>query len=255
MAYTRVTANTATARNSIRYRVVRNSAASKSTGREIFNARVDVSAPYNLDMVAREMAKGRFPFSEEDIIHVLTTFSKHAQDLLLAGNSINVGGLVTLRPSIRGTFESEGSGFSEANNRLRVTASVGSALRYATAGGQLMKLGDEKFPVLEKLINALTGEENTLTSLGAGTLAGKNLEFDAAAEDEGLFLETDSGSEACTVIDQTPTRIAFRTAKAFETETPAKLVLLTRGGSATLKQPNRVELAITGVPAVTEPLP
>lgn len=248
MAYARVTPNTTTERNRIRYRVVKNGGATKMAGKTVYNARVDISAPYNLEMVAKEMAKGRFPFSEEDIVHVLTTFSKHAQDLLLAGNSINVGGLVTLRPSIRGTFESEGAGFSEAANTLRVTASVGSALRYATAGGQVMKIGDENFPVLEKLINAATGEEGSISSEGVGTLIGRNLNFDKSAEDEGLYLETASATEKCSVVDDTDTRIGFRIATVFAEETDATLVLITRNGNPSLKTPSRITLAVKGEP-------
>lgn len=243
-----LTPNTTTDRNRIRYRVVKNGAATKAAGVPVYTARVDISAPYNLEMVAKEMAQGRFPFSEEDIVHVLTTFSKHAQDLLLAGNSINVGGLVTLRPSIRGTFESEQAGYSEAANTLRVTASVGKALRYATAGGQVMKLGDDNFPVLEKLINAITGDEGTLTSQGVGTLVGKNLNYNADAPDEGLYIETASINEPCTVTDITPERIAFRTGATFASMTPATLVLMTRNGNAAQQLPSRVTLQVSGVP-------
>lgn len=249
MAKTRINATTVTEQNRILYHVVLNGGASKLTGKTVYNARVDASAPYNLEMIAKLMAQGRFPYEEEDVIHVLSTFSKLAQNLLFAGYSINIGGLVTLRPSIRGAFAGPDADFDEGVNRLRVTASVGKVLRYATVGGQVMKTAVGHYPVLKWMMDAASGKVNALTSAGSGTLHGKNLDFDAEAEDEGLWLETASGTEACAVLEATDEKIAFRTEATFDADTEAKLVLKTRSGNASQLLVTRAELPITGKPA------
>ncbi len=249
MNTTTVNANTTTARNRIRYRVVRNAALSKARGIDTYTAQVDTSAPYNLDMVATEMAKGRFPFAKEDVLHVLTTFAEYARDILATGGSINVGGVVTLRPTLRGTFMNAEEGYNKAFHRLAVTASVGKVLRDATANSLVLKVGDNLFPTMTTLMNSTDGLEDTLYSQGGGILLGKNLGFDAAADDEGLFVELNGMETKCDIESANAERIYFRVKNTFAEEEEGLLIFKTRSGDADRATPTRIEMPFTAKPA------
>ncbi len=243
-------ANTPTNRNRVRYTVTRNAAASKMSDKDVYTARVDTASPYNLDMIAEAMAKGRFPYSKEDVIHVLTTFCSHAQDLLKSGVSVNVGGLVFLRPTIKGTFENESDGYDAAKNQLRVKASVGSALRYATAEALVEKFGDAAFPVISEMYNTVDGLADVLYSNAHATIEGENLAFDAGAEDEGLFVQTPDGDTIkITPVSATAERILFLMPITYDAETSANLYFKTRMGDAARKTPVMLTQPFTGKPA------
>ncbi len=230
----------------IRYETVRNQLASQKAGTDMNVARVYTNRTYQLREMAEELVNRKVPLSRQLISYVLGELSDLMQSLLVQGNSINLGGLVKLTPVIKGTF-APGESFDASKHEIVVAASIGKVLRGAASTGSVEKVGAGLQPEIESIKNTVTFEDDVLFALTTGTVKGKNLGYDAAASDEGLFV--DAAGVGIELIAATATEINFRLTGEVETETTAVLSFKTRGGDKNLTDPTVVTRTVTLKPA------
>ncbi len=230
----------------IRYKTQRNNLASQKAGKDMSVARVQTVKTYSLTEMASLIAADGSFMDEADLTYVLTRLSVKMQQLLVAGNALDVGGLVTLRPVITGPIEKDGS-FNPATNKVRIKATVGNILREIAKDVALEKVGGTVSPDIESIKNTVTFEDDVLFGLTTATVKGKNLGFDASASDEGLFL--DAAGMGVEVISATATEINFRLTGEVATETAAVLSFKTRGGDKNLTDPTVITRTVTLKPA------
>lgn len=215
MATEEIELSTGSANQGVRYTVSRNAGASKFAGKEVYTARV-VADTAALGEVADAMVAHGCPYAKSYIVAVLTDMANVMGDLLRQGRAVNLGGLVTLRPSIKGTFEGEDGSFTSGTNRLTVSASVGVKLRGVTSGVATIKQGGVTLPSLERIVSVVDGSENTLCSEGQFIVVGNHLTWDDEQPDEGFFLVLQGVKTKCTVIvpDTKGKRPVLRTSQA-----------------------------------------
>ncbi len=196
-------------------------------------AQVQVGKTYNLQMLADEIDKRNGLANRATIIYVLQELADVLQAVLVGGDAADLGGLVTLKPSIRGTMQADGT-FSDGSNTLAVTASVGPVLKDATLRATPEKIGGTALPTIESVANEVDYTEGVL--YGGGTNAairGKFLNFDPSASDEGVFLscpEYEGDDLAVTVLKSEGGEIKCRIDGAIDAEYAAYLIFKTRQG-------------------------
>ncbi len=232
--------------SSIHYGTFRNQLASQKAGKEMNVARVYTHKTYTLKELAAELKARGVSLTRGTIFYVLQELADLMQDLLAEGNAINLGGIVRLTPVIRGVFE-EGEAFDESKHAIVVSASAGKVVRGAASAGPVQKVGGSVSPTIESVKNTLTFEDDILFALTTATVKGKNLGYDAAASDEGLFL--DAAGVGVEVIAATATEINFRLTGEVESETTAVLSFKTRGGDKNLATPTVITRTVTLKPA------
>ncbi len=234
------------ATGTIKYKTRRNNLASQKAGEARDVAQVQIGKTYNLQMLADEIDKRNGLANRATIIYVLQEMADVLRTVLVNGDAADLGGLVTLKPSIRGTMLADGT-FTEDTNTLAVTATVGPVLKDATLAATTEKIGGAASPEIESVKNTVTFEDGVLFGLTTATVKGKNLGYDALASDEGLFV--DAAGVGVEVIAATATEINFRLTGEVETETTAVLSFKTRGGDKNLTDPTVVTRTVTLKPA------
>mgnify|MGYP000763766836 CR=1 FL=1 len=229
MTATDIELTTGSSTQGIRYTVHRNGGASKFKGEETYTAYVSTDTAA-LGEVADAMVTRGCPYAKSYIVAVLTDMANVVGDLLRSGRAVNLGGLVTLRPTIKGTFEGEEGTFSSSANRLAVSASVGSKLRNVTMGSPTLKQSSVQLPTIEKLLNVADGSENTLCSKGQFMLTGARLTWDDTKEDEGFFLNLMGVETKCQTLlgDPQGKRLVLRTAQTMSVGDTLELWFRTR---------------------------
>ncbi len=165
------------AQAAIKYDVVKQAAISKVKGHDVWCARV--SAPTkSLREVADTMVREGSKYDSAEVVSILEKFATVTARLLQEGNAINVGSLVYLRPSIRGTFPTQDAGFSKASNKVVITATIGSVLRNVAATAPVQRLSAIALPEIATVYNGLTGTHNTVGSQGPLVIMGKRFIWD-----------------------------------------------------------------------------
>ncbi len=121
-------ANTETTQKHVRYTVVRNGVASKNLGKACYTGHV-VAPHRTFDEVVERTAALKGPYAEEDVRHIADLLLKTVSMYLAEGESVDLNGLATFRPTIRGTFDSSEDAFDQKRHRFGVTVSIGKRLR------------------------------------------------------------------------------------------------------------------------------
>ncbi len=232
--------------SSIQYGTFRNQLASQKAGEERNVAHVYTHKTYTLKELASALKARGVSLTRGTIFYVLQELADLMQDLLAEGNAINLGGIVRLFPTIRGTFK-DGEAFDDAKHAIVVRAAAGKVVRGAASAGPAQKVGGSVSPTIESVKNTVTFEDDVLFALTTGTVKGKNLGYDASASDEGLFV--DAVGVGVEVIAATATEINFRLTGEVESETTAVLSFKTRGGDKNLTDPTVVTRTVTLKPA------
>ncbi len=220
-------------KSTIRYKTQRNQLASQKAGKEMSIARVYANNTYDLTDMANQLAVRGCLAKKADIKYVLDALSTLMQDLLIEGNTLDVGGLVTLTPVIKGTFE-DGETFNDKKHAIVVSASAGSVLRTVTSASSVERIGGTLLPVIDSVENTIDYTADTLYGSGVtANMKGKHLSFDDAATDEGVFLACSDyagGDLSVAVIKASATEIAFRVNGEIDATYTATLTFKTRGG-------------------------
>lgn len=157
----------------------------------LFAAQVKTKGTVDLDALARAIAGSGSTTAESDILAVLTDARRVIETFLLAGHRVDLGGLVSIAPRIRGRFEGPEAGFEAERHRLDLYARVGTGLRkrFQTSGtvNRIATAPPTPLPsVLEDTATATTNA--TITTGRTAILRGQRLKIDPAASDEGIYL-------------------------------------------------------------------
>ncbi len=225
---------------SVNYRVVENPVASRTAGKPVYTGVVEVKETYNTADVAKRMVAEGCPVKGSTVLLVLNEFADMLAKLTAEGRAVNINGLVRFAPVIRGTFESAEAPWNTTANALRVTASVGSRLRYAASTSSVVRTDRVlALPTLDRVVDLSTVRDNVISSEGAFFVMGSGLTWNPDAADEGFFLDNGSGEERCQGLEsvQNPTCAALRTGLVFENSgDELTLIFRTRQGGTTLRQ-------------------
>lgn len=190
---------TAGTADAVQYSVVLNKAATAMKGKAIYNARTTTPTK-SLQAVAETMVREGSKYQAFEITGIITQFANVVARLVNEGNAVNVGSLMRIRPSIRGTFENEEEGYTEGKQKIVVATSTGALLRDVAIKAPVRRIDGKTLPELEAVYNAKTGNEDTISSNGMILVTGKYLDFDHDAEDEGYFVVQDGTEHKLTVI-------------------------------------------------------
>ncbi|MBQ9693298.1 MAG: hypothetical protein IJV69_00885 [Kiritimatiellae bacterium] len=186
--------------NAIRYDVIRNAAQEKLTGESAYCARV-YAPTKSLREVAETMVREGSKYSAHEVYSILESFAAVVTRLLQEGSAVNVGSLVRFRPSIVGKFSSEDESFARGTHRIKVRASVGSALRDVAASAAVTRISQAvPLPTLTAVYNGLSGTPNTVCSEATMIITGTSLIWNEEAEDEGFFANLEGLDTRCQVI-------------------------------------------------------
>lgn len=116
---------------SIQYKVVRNGAASKRLGREVFSASVLKKEVYGTNELAERLAKENNMLKKSTIKALISDLANLVSQLVSEGRSVNIGGTVRFMPVIRGNFDSADELFNPQKHRIDVKACAGIEMRKA----------------------------------------------------------------------------------------------------------------------------
>lgn len=151
-----------------------------------------------------------------DILAVLDGLFSLIERCVADGARVNLGGLVELFGTVRGTFEDLKDSFQPDRHRLVPSSKTGRRLRnYLKDHGQVKKVpARRREPNLLELRDYGSQTNNTrLTPGNIGELHGGRLKFNPDADDEGIFF--------ISVADGTETRVP-----AVATNKPKRLTFL-----------------------------
>ena len=105
--------------------------------------------------------------------------------------------LVSVYPSIKGTFEGQEDAFDPSRHRIRIQSYSGIRMRNMKSSIRLTKVESKlKKPSLKTIFDATSREKNnTITPLGIASLYGSNLRFEQDNNQHGLFFISATGVE------------------------------------------------------------
>ncbi len=236
----------------IRYKTHHNNLASQKAGKDMNIAMVQTAKTYSLTELAELIAADGSFMDEPDIVYVLSRLSVKMQQLLITGNAVDVGGLVTLRPVITGAIEEDGS-FNKELNKIRIKATVGNILREIAKDATLEKIGGTATPEITAVFNTVDFTNDVLYGGGeTAEMEGKLLSFNPDATDEGLFIscpEYEGDDLSLTFIKGDNSTIKFKVNGAIDAEYTAFVSFKTRLGDKNA-EPVEVKREVTVKPAV-----
>lgn len=116
---------------SIHYKVVKNGAASKRLGREVFSASVLKKELYGTNELAERLARENSLLAKSAIKALISDLANLVGKLVAEGRTVNIGGVVRFMPVIHGNFDSADELFNPQKHQIDVKACVGSNLRKA----------------------------------------------------------------------------------------------------------------------------
>lgn len=166
----------------------------------------------------KRAAQTAVSMSEGQIAAALDALIATAKLELKSGNSVEVPGLCTLRPTLQGTFESTDEPFEHGKHAIGLAASVDKRLRKAvTSSARVEKVTWlPHAPNLKQYRDITSGSVDTvITSGGIGQLSGCELSFDRMDTEQGLFIAADELAEPLPV-----TLLAKATDKEIVFQTP-----------------------------------
>jgi hypothetical protein len=131
-----------------------------------------VIRPASLMSIAEQMVREGSKYSEAEIIAITTQLMDTIAYRLSNGESVNLGSMLRLKPSIRGTFETAKSAFDPTQHEVVVTATIGSRLRHILASTAVEQMTSQQVP---KFLNVSVMEQSNGTSTFTFILKGRNL--------------------------------------------------------------------------------
>lgn len=162
-----------------------------TTEENVYAAAVRTFATASLDDIVDRIMDGGSTVTRGDVAAVLEQAIVVCENFLQDGYRVNIDGLVDLFPRIRGKFTGPLDTYDPSRHSLDLAAMPGNRVRKsfkATAVPEKI-VGDKVRPLLVEYQDLATGTVNTtLTRGNIGSVAGKQLAYDATAADEGLFL-------------------------------------------------------------------
>ena len=140
------------------------------------------------------VADAKTSLGQGDIRGVIETLCQVIEREVTTGNSVQLGGICQIRPSIKGTFDSINDGYNPERNSIEVAVAAGARLRKAVKDNAAVeKIGHSApLPDLAEFYDVGTQTVNEEISVGnIGQISGQDLSFDAADPEQGLFIVDD----------------------------------------------------------------
>lgn len=196
-----------------------------------YTARVTDARSHSREEIIERLTKRGSAMTKTDMQSVLTMHDEEVADIIAHGGTVNTP-LFNISYSITGLFKNLGDSFDNARHSVHVKISPGTLLREA-----LRKLKTEKVeashtePAIGEVFDVVSGMVNSLvTRGGVFRITGNRLKFDAADEEQGVFLLAETGEiERCTVIvDNMPARVTVMVPVALAEDTVYSLEIRTR---------------------------
>lgn len=165
--------------------------------------------------IAKAIVAGGSPFSESNILAVLGEIIGEIEREVADGSQVNLGGLLEIKPGMRGIFTSAGDNFDSSRHTLVANASAGSRVdNFVKANGTVQK--DAATPPSPTPVEFRdVGSDTTNDQATPGNMAqiiGSRLKHDEAQADEGIFfMPVGGGAEekVDNILDNKPARLSF----------------------------------------------
>lgn len=226
---------------SIQYKIIRNGAASKHKGRDVYSALVIPRETYGILQLSERMANEGCTVKASVIRQVLDEFVTLVTQLVSEGRAVNLGGLIRFMPSIRGNFDSPNEIWDPKKHDILINACCGKRMRALASMRPATRLDGPPIPLLKQVVDIAKGKSNRVSSNGSFFVSGENLTWNKAAADEGWFLVYNGQETKCVPVakEQDPACAALNTGVEFAASGESVgLVFRTRLGGKTL---HRVE--------------
>ncbi len=155
-----------------------------------FAARVKIRGSADLETIVDRMVDQGSTTTRADIMAVLEDAMKSAEQYLLDGHRVNLGGLCQLYPCVRGIFTDVDDIFDENRHTLAVGARPGKRiLNTMQTKGAIEKMASVVYtPSIVVYRDATSDMINTQITLGTiGNIKGSRLKFNKLQADEGIF--------------------------------------------------------------------
>ncbi len=155
-----------------------------------FYARVIPGETYDLDAMIPSVVD-ETSLSGTDVKAVIDVVVKRTISALADGLTVVVNGLVTLSVSLSGSFDTNDVPLTKGTAHLNVVAHDDRALEAAVTARATytQEVTVVKAPVISSVFDVGSGAYNTYSAPGIARLKGKNLKFNPANSDEGVFLD------------------------------------------------------------------
>lgn len=224
---------------SIRYKLVRNGAASKKAGHDVFSAAILNKEAYGAQQIAERLAAGNSLLSKSAIKFVLEELGELIPELVAEGRTVNLGHFVRFMPAIQGTFDTPDEPFNPRKHTVLVKTCSCRKMLKQLGPRPTSRIGRTPRPTLTILINAVTHVLNSVSSDGAFNVVGKHLSWDLNAADEGWFMVYNGLERKCTCesgpVEDLPVRLISPFAFNAPGE-PLELIFRTRLGGSILRR-------------------
>ena len=142
------------------------------------------------EMIAEDMAR-TLHMDAYDAERFLLAMTRYMERALAAGCKLNFGPF-SVSLSIRGTVDGANGAYTPGRNSLRLNMQANGRLKRTLDELRPQNVTARKRDVsrIQSVVDTATGEENRITPGAKTLLAGNALALDAAAPDEGVWLET-----------------------------------------------------------------
>ncbi len=181
----------------IKYRMRELVPLSRKEGAPVYTARVITGEAKQLDDVAEAMCDLNGLLKPAQVRMVLDEMANAVAALIAAGEAVNLGGLITLKPAIKGRWDTDTPDNVATTGEIVVRATAGARIRTVAESCPVTRLGDQTLPTLEEVVDLQSGTSGTLTSEGTFMVKGTKLVWDNEAEEEGFFLDLAGARTKC----------------------------------------------------------
>lgn len=185
---------------SIQYKIIRNGAASKHKGRDVYSALVIPRETYGILQLSERMANEGCTVKASAIRQVLDELVTLVTKLVSEGRAVNLGGLIRFMPSIRGNFDSPNETWDPSKHEILINACCGKRMRALASMRPTSRLDGPPIPLLDRVVDVATNKRNRVSSNGKFCVFGENLTWDDSAEDEGWFIVCDGRETKCLAV-------------------------------------------------------
>lgn len=182
---------------SIRYKLIRNGAASKKAGHTVYSAMVLNRETYGTVEIAERMVRENCPLNASTIRMVISDLANLVAQLVSEGRMVNLGGVVRFMPVICGTFDSVDEPWNPQKHKVKIKACSGSNMREAARESPVERTEVPVAPLLLQLFNPANNRSDTISSGREFLVSGEHLSWNPEAPDEGWFINYDGREYAC----------------------------------------------------------
>ncbi|MBN2212114.1 MAG: DUF4469 domain-containing protein [Sedimentisphaerales bacterium] len=148
----------------------------------------------DIDYLARVIADSGLAASSSEVKSILERTCAIIQQHLSYGIAVRLGDICTLRPTIRGKFDSADDPFDRSRHKVDVTISVNKRLRKVVQRNARVErvTRNKPMPTLSQYRDVASDTLDTLFTPGrVGQINGCYLKFDRDDPEQGLFLASD----------------------------------------------------------------